>query len=140
MCTSFLALLLIAAAPGDDTDSLFRQRVDMIELNHFVDEEGREVFQQVIFYDWSKTHKRFHVRAWKLIKKPSHLPTQHWNPDCYQCTWHEKDMLRQVWAPKMRETWSQRDPERANRKLLPEGQRIPLWPKKRIAAKAVTAR
>lgn len=120
--------LLAWIAPGPaGTAATLRQRVDMIELNHFVDEDGREVFRQVIFYDWSKSDKRFHVRAWRLVKKPSQLPQQRWDPPMYQCTWHDDGMLRQVWAPTMRETWTQRDPERVNRKILPEDQRIPLW-------------
>ena len=39
-------------------------------------------------------------------------------------------MRRKVTARAMRETWSQQDPERANRELLPENQRRPLWPSK----------
>lgn len=121
------AFLLVAAAPGAGSTATVRQRVDLIELNHFVDEEGREVFRQVIFYDWSKAHKKYHVRAWRLIKKESQVPKRRWEPDSYECTWHEDGLMRQVWAPTMRETWSQKDPERANRKLLPEDRRIPLW-------------
>ena len=124
------AFLLVSVAPESRAKTTARQRVDLIELNHFVDEEGREVFRQVIFYDWSKAHKRYHVRAWRLIKKPSQLPQQRWDPKIYQCTWHDDDVVRQVWSESMRETWTQKDPERANRKLLPEDQRVPLWPKK----------
>jgi hypothetical protein len=126
---SLVSLLLIGVAPGSPANGTSaRQRVDMIELNHFVDEEGREVFQQVIFYDWSKTQHRYHVRAWRLIKSESQLPQRRWNPDHYQCTWHDDGMLRQVWAPLLRETWSQKDPERVNRALHPEDKRIPLFP------------
>ncbi|MFK8114829.1 MAG: hypothetical protein AB8B91_21690 [Rubripirellula sp.] len=127
---SIVSLLLAGVAPGSPATAtpVMRQQVDMIELNHFVDEEGREVFQQVIFYDWSKTQRRFHVRAWRLIKKESQMPQRRWEPAGYQCTWHDEGMLRQVWAPKLRETWSQRDPERVNRALLAEDQRLPLFP------------
>lgn len=123
------SLLLIAIAPGTNRDAagIVSQRVDMIELNHFVDEDGREVFRQVIFYDWSRTHHRFHVRAWRLVKNESQIPQRRWNPDRYQCTWHDDGLLRQVWAPQLRETWTQRDPERVNRALLPEDQRVPLF-------------
>ena len=125
---TILGGLLVAIAPGSPSSvSTVRQRVDMIELNHFVDEDGREVFRQVIFYEWSKQHKRYHVRAWRLVKKPSQLPQRRWNPAIYQCTWHDDGLLRQVWRPTMRETWTQKDPERVNRKLLPEDQRVPLW-------------
>lgn len=130
MVSAGLLLLLAAITPGSPAaaTATVRQRVDLIELNHFVDEEGREVFRQVIFYDWSKSQRRFHVRAWRLVKKESQLPQRRWNPDHYQCSWHDDGMLRQVWAPSLRETWTQKDPERVNRGLLPEDQRIPLFP------------
>ena len=126
--TPWLAVLLVAVTPGSNRNAgaAIKQRVDLIELNHFVDEDGREVFQQVIFYDWSPLHRRFHVRAWRLVKHPSQIPSRHWNPNRYECTWHDDGVLRQVWSPKLRETWSQQDPERINRTLLPEDQRVPL--------------
>jgi hypothetical protein len=120
-------------ATGSST-GVTRTQVDLIELNHFMDDEGREVFQQVIFYDWCKPKQQFHVRAWRLIKKQNQLPIRHWNPKCYQCTWHDGPLLRQVRASKLRETWSQQDPERVNRELLAEDQRLPLFPP-RIARK-----
>jgi hypothetical protein len=125
---SWLAILLVAVIPGSNRNSAasIKQRVDLIELNHFVDEDGREVFQQVIFYDWSTQHRRFHVRAWRLVKQESQIPIRHWNPTRYECNWHDEGVLRSVWAPQLRETWSQTDPERVNRVLLPEGQRVPL--------------
>lgn len=126
---SVLIWLVATAVSGDAAtqSATQRQRVDLIELNHFVDQEGREVFRQVIFYDWSSTYHRYHVRAWRLVKDPSQLPQRRWNPASYQCTWHDDHQLRQVWSPSFRETWSQQDPERANRELLPEDQRVPLW-------------
>jgi hypothetical protein len=125
---SWLILLLVAITPGSNRNAAatIKQRVDLIELNHFVDQDGREVFQQVIFYDWSRMNRRFHVRAWRLIKHDSQIPTRHWSPVRYQCQWHDDGLLRQVRAPQLRETWSQSDPERVNRALLPEDQRVPL--------------
>ena len=135
-----IGTLLAGAAPvTPEAPRVVRQRVDLIELNHFVDEEGREVFRQVIFYDWSKPDNQYHVRAWRLIKKPSQLPQRHWDPKSYRCTWNDEGLLRQVWAPCMRETWTQRDPERVNRELLPEDQRVPLWVP-RIARQTSTER
>ncbi|MGB7324341.1 MAG: hypothetical protein WBD31_05680 [Rubripirellula sp.] len=133
---SMASLLLIGITPGSDADSpaSVQQTVDLIELNHFVDDEGREVFRQLVFYDWSKTHRRFHVRAWRLVKNDNQLPTRHWSPDRHQCRWYDGGLRRQVSAPHMRETWTQQDPERVNRKLLPEDERVPLF-EPRIAAK-----
>ena len=119
----------LAKSPGDSEipSDAVRQDVDLIELNHFVDEEGREVFRQLIFYDWSKTSHRFHVRAWRLVKHESQLPQRQWKPDRYHCTWMDEGLRREVTATQMRETWTQRDPERVNRKYLPEDQRVPLF-------------
>ncbi|MGB0759339.1 MAG: hypothetical protein ACPGPS_07375 [Rubripirellula sp.] len=129
----FAAVLILWNSTGsgnndESPNAVTRAKVDLIELNHFLDDEGREVFQQVIFYDWCKPKQQFHVRAWRLIKNDSQRPIQHWNPRSFQCTWHDGPVLRQVSASKMRETWSQQDPERVNRALLPEKQRIPLFP------------
>jgi len=102
------------------------QHVDLIELNHFVDADGREVFRQVLFYDWSPTHRRFIVRAWRLVKTDSQIPRRRWEPAQYRCVWHDDGLMREVTAPSFRETWTQRDPERQNRKLVAEDARKPL--------------
>ncbi len=136
----FVLAVLLTGGTSPSAGAMVSQRVDLIELNHFVDEDGREVFRQVIFYDWSKTHRRFHVRAWRLIKQESQLPRRRWNPPMYQCTWHDEGMLRQVWAPSLRETWTQRDPERVNRSLLPEDQRVPLFEPKVANRQAIENR
>jgi hypothetical protein len=128
---TFLApcFFLLAACVGPSVgsrDIVANQRVDLIELNHFIDQDGREVFRQVLFYDWSKKHHRYIVRAWRLVKSDSQLPRRHWSPACYQCTWHDEGLLREITAPAFRETWTQQDPERQNRKIVPEEERIPL--------------
>jgi hypothetical protein len=120
---------LVVAGVGPDivTDSVVvSQRVDLIELNHFIDHEGREVFRQLLFYDWSNEHRRHVVRAWRLVKSESQLPRRRWSPALFQCVWHDEGLLRQVSSPSYRETWTQHDPERENRKLLAEDERIPL--------------
>lgn len=123
MIIAFGLFLTAAIGVNFADDAVLRDRVDLIELNHFVDSSGRHVFDQVIFYEWSLQHRRYHVRAWRLIKSPSQLPTRHWNPAGYRCTWHDDGVLREVWSSAFRETWSQEDPERTNRKILPEDER-----------------
>ena len=49
-------------------EDLARDRVDLIEVNHFYDEQGRLVFDQIIFYDWSPMQCRYQVRDWRLLK------------------------------------------------------------------------
>lgn len=121
--------LVIGIAPGDGTLSphpVAKQQVDLIELNHFIDQEGREVFRQVLFYDWSPRHRRYIVRAWRLVKNESLIPRRRWSPPGYECVWHDDGMLRHITARSYRETWTQHDPERANRLVVAEEDRIPL--------------
>jgi hypothetical protein len=126
MITAFGLVLATFVGGNFAENTVARERVDLIELNHFIDDTGRHVFDQLIFYDWSDEHGRYHVRAWRLIKSPSQFPTRHWQPACYRCVWHDDGVLREVWAETFRETWSQQDPERANRKIFPEDQRTEL--------------
>ena len=64
--TAFARIVVgFGIAPQDD---VARESVDLIELNHFYDEQGRLVFDQVIFYDWSAADARYNVRAWRLVK------------------------------------------------------------------------
>ena len=103
--------------------------VDLVELNHFLDDHGREVFRQVVFFDWSRKNRQFEVRAWRLVKHRSQLPRQIDHSSDYLVRWQDKSITREVRAKSMRETWSQEDPERVNRTILPENQRKPLWEK-----------
>lgn len=117
---------MVLGGPGWGGSNVASQRVDLIELNHFIDKDGREIFRQVLFYDWSVTHRRYVVRAWRLVKDESLLPRRRWDPGVYECLWHDDGLLRRITAPVFRETWSQQDPERVNRQLLAEEARNPL--------------
>ena len=123
------ALSAASILPGIwQSENITHAEVDLVELNHFLDDHGREVFRQVVFFDWSRKNRQFEVRAWRLIKHPSQLPRQADAPSGYVIRWQDKSVAREVRAKTMRETWSQEDPERVNRAMLPESQRRPLWP------------
>ncbi len=124
----FAFILVSVAAPGDsNAGQVTRANVDLVELNHFLDDNGREVFRQVVFFDWCGEQRQFHVRAWRLVKQPSQLPRRVWEPSGYLVRWQDKSVTREVWSKSMRETWTQEDPERVNRRILPENERRPLW-------------
>lgn len=122
-----LALLLLAIVPAGD---VVVDRVDLVELNHCYDDEGRHVFDQVIWYDWSPTAERHQVVAWRLVKSPEQLPQRRWllspgplspgSSPSYTATWQDGDVLRRVAAAAYRETWTQFDPELAEREHLPQ--------------------
>ena len=44
------------------------EHVALIELNHFYDQTGRHVYDQVIFYERAPETGRFQVRAWCLVE------------------------------------------------------------------------
>lgn len=119
------------------TEDVSREKVDLMEVNHFYDEQGRLVFDQVIFYDWSPDHSRYMVRAWRLVKNPSQLPERDWRDGGYLAVWQDGEVLRRVRAQSMRESWTQYDPELAEREYLPKEKRKELRSVKveKVAAK-----
>lgn len=107
-------------------DQVLCDKVDLIELNHFHDEFGRLVFDQLIFYDWCPLQARYNVRAWRLLKTPAQIPTRHWERKEFVALWHDGDTLRKVIASSLRESWTQYDPELVEREFLPKEKRRDL--------------
>ncbi len=114
------ATILLAASMGTNpVDFAVEDLVDLIEVNHFYDEHGKHVFDQLIFYDWSPQESRFEVRAWRMMKKVRQEPLRDWNTSDYKLIFHEHGILRKVRGASFHETWTQFDPEIADRQLLP---------------------
>jgi hypothetical protein len=120
---AIVAVFLLAITPIDDT---VRESVDLVELNHFYDEHGRLVFDQLIFYDWSAAEERYHVRTWRLVKHPGQIPERDWRCGCWRCCWQDGEQRRLVIAAAQRETWTQYDPELVEREYLPKERRREL--------------
>ena len=123
--TTTLAVV-IAAISITPREDVAEDRVDLIEVNHFYDEHGKHVFDQLIYYDWSETDSRYQVRAWRLLKKKTQLPSRDWTHDDYVAVWQDGDVLRRVRAESVRESWTQYDPELAEREYLPKEKRRDL--------------
>ena len=129
--TSFVfsfCLSVLAIPSGSNSASEY---VDLIELNHFYDHKGQHVYDQVIFYERSAETGRFQVRAWCLVEDRHPLnrrPVKNANTDLYQVDWADNDqgMTRHITSRLYRESWTQLDPERANKKILDERSRISL--------------
>src|SRR4030095_15857088 len=117
---------LIVVLGLNPTEDVSREKVDLMEVNHFHDEQGRSVFDQVIFYDWSPEHSRYMVRAWRLVKNPTQLPERDWRDGGYLAVLRDGEVVRGVQAASMRETWTQYDPELAEREFLPKERRKEL--------------
>lgn len=124
-----LPLLIASASNSGNRNGHVCERVDMIELNHHYDDLGRHNYDQVIFYEWCPEFKRFHVIAWCLVDdEGKRVPQRSAARREWTVTWHERNMSvqREVKASLFRETWSQIDPERANKRFLEEKHRLSL--------------
>lgn len=121
--------LAIYPSSGYSSMNPIAERVDMIELNHFRDEETNSSFDQVIFYEWSPDYSRFHVMSWCLIENdPRRRPRKDPCSGMYYVRWLDKDtgIYRAVKSSLFRETWTKLDPERVNKQLMEEKHRIGL--------------
>lgn len=131
------AALLLAALCLNPVEDVARDKVDLIEVNHFYDEKGRLVFDQILFYDWEPIRGRYDVRAWRLLKKPTQVPRRDWRSRKFVAVWHDGEILREVEAETVRESWTQYDPELIEREHLPKDKRRDLH---KIVLRASTSR
>ncbi len=123
-----LLCLSLLAASSSGNQGVVREQVDMIEVNHFHDDLGRHIYDQVVFYGWSAAAGDYHVRAWCLLDEPSRWPRRNQTSGLYHVRWYDRDqrIQREVVSKHYLETWTQVDPERANKKLLDEKYRTAL--------------
>jgi hypothetical protein len=124
--TTFTLAIILAATALNPPESVVTDHVDVIEVNHFFDEHGKLVFDQVLYYDWSAAESRYHVRAWRLLKSPAQIPQKDWQRGDYVATFYDGDALREIRAKSMRESWTQYDPELVEREALPKERRREL--------------
>ncbi len=119
----------MAALTLSPADTVTVDQVDLTEVNHFYDDQGRLVFDQVIYYDWSAAHGRYQVRDWRLLKTPTQVPLRDWRDGGYVSEWEDfkqRNGLRRVKSKSVRETWTQHDPELVEREFLAQEKRAEL--------------
>lgn len=112
------------------------EHVDAIELNHSFDQRGYLVYDQVIFWEITPTTGRFQVRAWCLVddrETLSRRPMQNDNGlyECFAVDSNER-LTRRIVSRVFRESWTQVDPEREDKKRHPESLRIELVKRRRV--------
>ncbi len=123
---SQIAILLLSIVPHDP--GILRESHDSVELNHFYDEHGRLVFDQVIWWDWSCRDERYQVVDWRLVKQPWQVPVM--ERGGYRCLWLDGEQMRCVYSRSYQESWLQYDPELAEREILPKEARRGLRERK----------
>ncbi len=113
-------ILLLSIVPANDGVS--RHQCQLTELNHFYDEHGRLVFDQIIFYAIDDAGAE-EVLEWRLLKHPSQVPVRDWQYGGYVSMWLDGGQIRKVRTNNLRESWTQFDPELLARDVLPKEQR-----------------
>ena len=111
----------------DQQQAQMEHQADVVEVNHYFDARGELVFDQIIFWEWWETPGTFHVVAWRFVKHPAHIPLRDWSHGGYVIRFYDGNVLREVRAPVMWETWTQYDPEVRDRRRLPPNRRRGLW-------------
>ncbi len=112
---------LAEADASDGRRQLTTDVVDLIEVNRYFDEHGSPVYQQLIFYDWDEATGRYQVRAFRIIKSLQQIPHRVPGSRFHAVVWFdEKDgVTRRVLARAVRQSWTQHDPEMAERDAFP---------------------
>jgi len=117
-----LFLLSLSAVTHEPGRCIYRDRVDLIELNHYYDACGENSYHQIILWEWSPDYRRFHVVTWLLVDDDlKNYPTR-LNNGSYKVTWwnSDKNCYQEVTSSLYRETFSTHDPEKENKLLFDE--------------------
>jgi len=106
------------------------EHVDLIELNHYFDNRARHVFSQVIIYERWAHNGEFHVRFWALIEERESLnriPIQDFHANKVT-VWIKLNngVTTRLESRLFKETWTQHDPEKRDKDVLPEQFRLRL--------------
>lgn len=118
---SIIFLLLFSTIPQDD---IFVDNFDKAEINHFYDDQGRHVFDQILWSDWVGNDHR--IEAWRLVKSPNVYPRLNRETDKYESVFYDNDLFRKVIAKSLVESWTQYDPELVGRESWPKEKRRDL--------------
>lgn len=111
-----LALLLLSILPHE---TVVREQVDLVELNHkYSDETGDLCLEQIIYYEWK--NGRYQVVSWRMLKSPLMIPYRDHSHGGYTAVWvDDQNTLRVLRADAFRETFTSHDPELLERTVLP---------------------
>lgn len=129
----WVVMVLLSIVPAD---GVARERFDMLEQNAFYDGDGRLVFDQLLFWDWSHDAGRFQLQAWRMLKWQSGtkengpistmLPRFDHAHNVWVVEWLDGDVHRRIESPVFRQSVTQFDPELEERVYLPKEKRREL--------------
>jgi hypothetical protein len=122
---------ILSTILSTQTQHTVSDRVDLIELNHYHNEQGQHAFSQVIFWHRAPETGWMQVRAWCMVDDQNvctRRPHRDYETGLYRVEWNdtEKKVQRKITSQSFRESWSQLDPERENKKRLEDRDRLRL--------------
>ncbi len=117
------AWMLLAILPQD---LALVDRTELVEVNHFHDEDGRLVFKQLIWWEWDFEKGRYRVADWRLLKDDSMRPQRTFHPAGWLVMLQEGESLRMIHSEIARETKTLYDPELIDRLEWPVEKRRKL--------------
>ena len=123
MVVYLAALLTMVSVVASDLSRRTVEAVDCVEVNHFHTSQGEPAFVQLILWDWDQEDSAYHVRAWKMIEAIEPMPTRsngRWFVRYHDRTDH---LDRVIVCRQGKESWTQNDPERDDKRMWPETMR-----------------
>jgi hypothetical protein len=121
-CMVYLAtLLVVLSVVTSSCEPAIVEHTDMVEVNHFHNIQGDPAFTQVIFWKWYHDKAEYHVRSWTMHEKLSISGKT--------VSFFDGQSHRKITSAHFKESWSQSDPERADKEHVAETERIRLVPR-----------
>jgi hypothetical protein len=119
---AFIFAIVLGSSPSVFDDST--KRVDLLELNHVVRDDGSE-FVQWILWDWEPSQRAYCVVAWQRYECGD---TYQVSRGRFNLTWDRCELpARIISSAVFRETWTAYDPEVENQKVWRPAMRRQLW-------------
>lgn len=105
--------------------------VDIVEVNHFYNDEGRPVWCQAIFWEWEPVDSEYHARDWVFVDQKPFADVKR-RPDGGAVVYVPSEVpggqvVREIRGRLYRESWTQFDREAADRYRSPWWPRWSLW-------------
>jgi hypothetical protein len=126
--TTLLACALLCIVPV--TSEPVRDRVDMLERNFYHDDDGREVFVQLIGWNYCPNRDCFHCEWFRLIKSDNQIPQYNRATGKWTALFLDGEIVRRIEADHYEVSWTQTaiggDPEVNDRDAYPKEKRREL--------------
>ena len=116
-----LLLALVLVGIGSPFSQPVCECVDLIELNHNFDKNGKHTFSQVIFYERLPHNGLYRVRDWVLVDERESLCAIPVNRNgLYHSAFIKEGIFYLVRSPLFRESWTHIDPELEDGRVYPK--------------------